>query len=60
MRRVKRSFTAVISREDGWWVGFILEVAGVNCQGRTRRELMSNLRSALKEALEIRRELASA
>ena len=58
MRRAKRSFTAVVSREDGWWVGFILEVTGVNCQGRTRRELMANLRSALKEALEIRRELA--
>ena len=57
MRPPKRTFTAVISREDGWWVGFILEVAGVNCQGHTRRELMSNLRSALKEALEIRREL---
>ena len=58
MKRPKRNFTAVISREDGWWVGFILEVAGVNCQARTRRQLMSNLRSALKEALEIRRELA--
>ena len=58
VRKAKRTFTAVISREDEWWVGFILEVAGVNCQGRTRRELMTNLRSALKEALEIRRELA--
>ncbi|MCI0542097.1 MAG: type II toxin-antitoxin system HicB family antitoxin [Verrucomicrobiales bacterium] len=60
MRQRKRSFTAVISREDDWWVGFILEVAGVNCQGRTRKELMDNLRSALKEALQIRRELTLA
>ena len=54
MRKPKQNFTAVMAREGKWWVGFILEVAGVNCQGRTRRELMSNLRSALKEALEIR------
>ena len=60
MKQRKRSFTAVISREDDWWVGFILEVAGVNCQGRTRKELMGNLRSALKEALQIRRELTLA
>jgi predicted RNase H-like HicB family nuclease len=58
VKQRKRSFTAVISREDDWWVGFILEVAGVNCQGRTRKERMDNLRSALKEALQIRRELA--
>ena len=60
MRQTKRRFTAVISREDDWWVGFILEVPGVNCQGRTRRELMGNLRSALTEAIEIRRELTLA
>ena len=50
----------MISREDDWWVGFILEIAGVNCQGRTRGELMENLRSTLKEALQIRREMALA
>ena len=60
MKQKKRSFTAVISREDDWWVGFIIEIAGVNCQARTRRELMADLRSALKEALEIRRELSLA
>ncbi len=60
MSQARRSFTAVVSREDKWWVGFVLEVSGVNCQGRTRRELMENLRSALREALQIRRELALA
>lgn len=60
MTGAKRRSTAVISREDEWWVGFILEIPGVNCQGRTRSELMGNLRSALTEALEIRRELTMA
>ena len=58
MKQTKRRFTAVISREAGWWVGFILEVSGVNCQAPTRKELMGDLRSALDEALQIRRELA--
>ena len=32
------------------------EVPGVNSQGKTRTELLKNLRSALKEALEFNRE----
>jgi predicted RNase H-like HicB family nuclease len=52
---MKRRFTAVIKEDDGWWIGWIEEVAGVNSQGRTRKELVKNLRSALKEALEMNR-----
>ena len=34
------------------------EVPGVNSQGRTKEELLENLRSALSEALEMNREEA--
>ena len=44
-------------RQDGpWWIGWIEEVPGVNCQGATRDELLENLREALAEALEMNRE----
>ena len=49
------SYTAVIQQRDPWWIGWIQEVPGVNSQGRTRGELMDNLRSALEEALEMNR-----
>ena len=52
---MKRSFTAVIKQDKGWWIGWIEEVRGVNSQGKTRAELVRNLRSALKEALELNR-----
>lgn len=52
---MKRSFTAVVKRDEGWWIGWIGEIPGVNSQGKTRAELMHNLRSALKEALEFNR-----
>ncbi len=52
---MKRSFTAVIKQDEGWWIGWIEEVPGVNGQGRTRDELLANLRSALHEALEMNR-----
>jgi predicted RNase H-like HicB family nuclease len=48
-------FSAVIRRDKKWWIGWIQEIQAVNAQGRTRRELLANLRSALKEALELNR-----
>jgi predicted RNase H-like HicB family nuclease len=46
-------YTAVIQHEGEYWIGWIEEVPGVNSQGATRDELMENLRSALREALEM-------
>ncbi len=52
---MKRAFTAVIKQDNGWWIGWIEEVPGVNSQGLTREELVANLHSALREALEMNR-----
>jgi predicted RNase H-like HicB family nuclease len=57
---MKRTFNAVIKQDGGWWIGWVEEIPGVNCQGKTRAELLKNLRSALKEALEFNREDARA
>ena len=48
-------FTAVVQRDGPWWIGWVEEIPGVNSQGRTREELLENLRSALEEALEMNR-----
>jgi len=48
-------YTAVIRRDDPWWIGWIEEVLGVNSQGETREELISNLREALAEVIEMNR-----
>jgi predicted RNase H-like HicB family nuclease len=53
-------YTAVIKNMDGWWIGWIEEVPGVNCQERTRPELMITLQDTLREALELNREEARA
>jgi predicted RNase H-like HicB family nuclease len=57
---MKRTFNAVIKQNEGWWIGWVEEIPGVNSQGKTRVELLKNLRSALKEALEFNREDALA
>ena len=55
-----QSYTAVIRKGEGWWIGWVEEIPGVNSQGKTRAELLKNLRSALREALELNREEARA
>ncbi len=53
---MNKEYTAVIKQEDDWWVGWIEEVPGVNCQERTLDELKDTLTITLKEALEFNRQ----
>jgi predicted RNase H-like HicB family nuclease len=55
---MKTEYTAGIKQEDDWWIGWIEEVPGVNCQERTREELTETLRLSLSEALEFNRQEA--
>lgn len=47
-----KQFTAAVAQIDGWWIGWIEQVPGVNCQERTKGELLKSLRATLEEALE--------
>ncbi len=49
-------YTAVMKKEDNFWVGWIEEVPGVNCQELTREELIETLKITLTEALAFNRE----
>ena len=46
-------YTAVVKHRGEWWIGWIEEVSGVNCQERTHEELTLSLAEALSEALEL-------
>jgi predicted RNase H-like HicB family nuclease len=52
------TYTAVTKRDGDWWSGWIEEVPGVNCQERTREELLETLKVTLKEAIELNRQEA--
>lgn len=45
-------YTALVKDAGNCWIGWIEEVPGVNCQERTRDELLETLRVTLEEALE--------
>lgn len=55
---MKTEYKAVVKQDGDWWIGWVEEIPGVNSQGKTRDELMSNLASALQEAIELNRESA--
>ncbi len=53
---MRNEYTAVIKKDDDWWVGWIEELPGVNCQEKTYDELKNTLQITLKEALEFNRQ----
>ncbi len=53
---MNENYTAVVKKESDCWLGWIEEVPGVNCQERTREELLKTLRVTLREALELNRQ----
>ncbi len=52
---MKETYTAVIRQSGQWWIGWIEEVSGVNCQEASKEELLDSLRITLREALEFNR-----
>ena len=49
---MQMEYTAIVKQQGKWWVGWIEEVPGVNCQERSRRELLETLRVTLREAID--------
>ena len=39
-----QTYTALIQQTDGWWLGSLQEISGINCQERTREELLVRIR----------------
>ena len=53
-------YTAVIRQDGNWWIGWVEEVPGVNCQEASREELLESLKVTLREALELNKQDAIA
>jgi hypothetical protein len=49
------TYTAAMKQDGEWWIGWVEEVPGVNCQERSRDKLVQSLRLTLTEALELNR-----
>jgi len=51
-------YTAITKKQGDWWIGWVEEVPGVNCQERTEEELVQSLRVTLREAIQFNRDEA--
>lgn len=49
---MNNTYTAIVKQDGDWWIGWIEEVPGTNCQEATHKELLVSLRIVLEEALE--------
>ena len=52
------TYRAITKKDGDWWIGWVEEVPGVNCQERTEEELLQSLRVTLREALQFNRDEA--
>jgi predicted RNase H-like HicB family nuclease len=44
-------FRAVIKKSDNWWIGWLVDLPGVNAQERTREELLESLKIGAEDML---------
>jgi len=44
-------YRAVVKQSDGWWIGWLLDLPGVNAQERTREKLIESLRIGAQDML---------
>jgi hypothetical protein len=49
-------YTAVVKQDGDWWIGWIEEVPGINCQEPTKQALLESLSITIREALELNRD----
>jgi predicted RNase H-like HicB family nuclease len=55
---MQQQYTAIIQRDGQWYIGWIEEVPGVNCQEESLEALLESLRITLAEALDMNRQSA--
>ncbi len=49
-------YTAIITKDGDWWLGWVEEIPGANAQERTKEELLISLKEAAKDIIELRRQ----
>jgi hypothetical protein len=44
-------YRAAIKKTDDWWIGWLIDLPGVNAQERSREELLESLRIGAEDML---------
>ena len=46
-------YRAVIKKNEGWWIGWLVDLPGVNAQERTKEKLIESLRIGAEDLLSV-------
>ena len=46
-------YRAVMKKMDNWWIGWLVDLPGVNAQEKTKADLIESLRIGAQEMLEL-------
>jgi len=44
-------YRAVMKKSDGWWIGWLVDLPGVNAQEKSREELIESLKIGAEDML---------
>jgi predicted RNase H-like HicB family nuclease len=44
-------FRAIIKKSDGWWIGWLIDLPGVNAQEKTKKKLLESLKIGADDML---------
>lgn len=44
-------YRAVVKKTGGWWIGWLVDLPGVNAQEKTKRELFESLKIGAEDML---------
>ncbi|WDN88233.1 hypothetical protein BuS5_01201 [Desulfosarcina sp. BuS5] len=45
-------YRAIIKKSDGWWIGWLIDLPGVNAQEKTKAKLVESLRIGAEDMLD--------
>ncbi len=46
-------YRAVIKKSGGWWIGWLVDLPGVNAQEKTKKELIESLKIGAEDMLNL-------
>jgi len=46
-------FKAVVKKSGGWWIGWLVDLPGVNAEEKTREELIKSLKVGAEDMLKV-------
>ncbi len=49
-------FTAIMEKDEDWYIAYCAEISGANGQGKTKEECLKNLAESIELILEDRRQ----